>query len=262
MTAVDLTLDLSVNVTLSAGSVTAADLDTVETNTTQDINMTAVTDVTLSGGESVSFDSSTVTGETFNLNGAGDNGGESFIVNLAPGGQTVDLSGITVDSNDVTVTINGNSGNDNITGTSSNDVIVTNGGSDTVIFANSATNNGADTISDFLSASDKLDFSAFETAGSTVAASGALTTTAGTVYYLTGAAAGEADSAAAVATALSAAATWTDADATAWVLVSDDNSAAVYEWADSAVSADGVASGELTLVGTITGTVAAGDLII
>lgn len=262
MTSIGLTLDLDIDVTLAAGSVSAADLDTVETNTTQVINMTAVTDVTMAAADSFSFDGSTVTGETFNLTGTGDNGGESFIVNLAPGGQSVDLSGITVDENDVTVTINGNSGNDSITATAADDVIVTNGGNDTIVFADSAVNNGADTISDFLSASDKLDFSAFETAGATVQASGSLTTTAGTVYYLTGASAGDADSAAAVAAALSAAAVWTDADATAWVLVSDDNSAAVYEWADTAASGDEVVSGELTLVGTIAGTVASGDLII
>ncbi|MCI5105915.1 MAG: hypothetical protein MRY76_04320 [Pseudomonadales bacterium] len=262
MTSIGITLDLDIDVTLAAGSVNATDLATVENNTTQIINMTAVTDVILAAADSVSFNGSTLTGETFNLTGTGNNGGESFFVNLAPGGQTVDLSSITVDEDDITVTVNGNDGNDSITATAADDVIVTNAGSDTVVFADSAANNGADTLSDFLSGSDKLDFSAFETAGATVEATGSLTSTAGTVYYLTGASAGDADSAAAVAAALSAAAAWTDDDATAWVLVSDDNSAAVYEWANTAVSADEVVSGELTLVGTITGTVAAGDLII
>lgn len=262
LTELGLIFDIGVDVTLAAGSASGSDLSTVETNTTATIDMSAVTEVVLAAGDSFSFDSVTVTGQTFNLNGTGDNGSESFTVNLNPAGATVDLSNITVDENDVTVTVNGNDGDDTITATSADDVITTGIGSDTVVFADTAANNGADTLSDFATGSDKLDFSAFETAGATVEVTGSLTTTAGTVYYLTGSAAGNADSAASAATALSAAGVWTDADASAWIVISDDDSAAVYEWADTAASGDEVAAGELTLVGTITGTVAAGDLMI
>lgn len=109
---------------------------------------------------------------------------------------------------------------------------------------------------------DTLDFSAFETAGGVVAVTGALTTTAGTVYYLGDQVAGSADSAAAAASAFSAAAIWTDANAIAWMVISDDDSAAVYQWTNTAGSADEVTAGELSLVATITGTVSFGDIII
>lgn len=141
VTAPEISLDLGVGVTLDAGSASASDIDTIESNTTADVNMSAVTDVTLAAADSFSFDGTTVTGETFNLTGAGDNGGESFIVNNGPSGGTVDLSNITVDSNDVTVTFNGNSGIDEVTATSAADTINLDAGADKVTGGS-----GADTI--------------------------------------------------------------------------------------------------------------------
>ena len=90
---------------------------------------------------------------------------------------------------------------------------------------------------------------------------GALTTTANEVYFLSTGVAGDADSAAASAAAATAAAAWTDANATAYLIVADDNSTAVYQFVDTAASADEVATGELTLIGTIDEVLVAGDIV-
>ena len=82
---------------------------------------------------------------------------------------------------------------------------------------------------------------------------------------MTGQAAGAADTAAAAASAISAAATWATGPAgplTAWIVISDNNSTAVYSFTDVATSTDEVVAAELTLVGTITGTVATADIVI
>jgi Ca2+-binding RTX toxin-like protein len=159
----------------------------------------------------------------------------------------------------------GSTGDNVLTGLAGNDVLTGGDGADTFVFAATASGNGADTITDFTTASDKLNLAAFETAGTLVAVTGSLTTTAGTVYVLTGQAAGSADTAAAAATALSAAATWATGPAgplTAWIVISDNNSTAIYSFTDAAASTDEVIAAELTLVGTITGTVATTDIVI
>jgi len=167
--------------------------------------------------------------------------------------------------------VTGGTGGDYIVGSAVANTITAGAGADTVtggagadifVFGATAAANGADVLTDFVSGTDVLNLAAFETAGATVGVVGALTTAAGTVYVLSGLAAGGADSAAAAAAALSGAAVWTDANATAWVIVSDNNSAAVYEFVDTAASGDEVGVGELTLVGTITGTVVIGDVSI
>ena len=161
-------------------------------------------------------------------------------------------------------TLIGNGGIDTITGGAGNDSMTGGTGPDTFVFAATALLNGSDIVADFLAGSDVLNVSAFESAGAVVNITGApaLTTTAGTVYVLSGLAAGDADSAAAAAAALSAAATWTDANATAWVIVSDDDSSAIYQFDDTAAPLDGVDVGELTLVATITGTLISADISI
>jgi hypothetical protein len=69
------------------------------------------------------------------------------------------------------------------------------------------------------------------------------------VYQLGGLAAGSADSTTAAAAAISAGATWTNANVTAYVVLSDDNSSSIYVWADA--SGAGAVAGELTLIGTV-----------
>jgi len=141
----------------------------------------------------------------------------------------------------------GGEGSDVITGGAGADAIVlteTTASLDVVVFADTAANNGVDTITGFDKTLDKLNW-----AQGTVetAVTGALTTTANSLYQLGGQGAGSADSVAAIVTAMNNAATWTAAAATAWIAISDDNSTAIYEWTDVAGTA-GVQVGELTLV--------------
>jgi len=143
-------------------------------------------------------------------------------------------------------TITAGGGNDTI------DLTETTAAADTVIFADTAANNGVDTITGFGATNDILNLDAFEAdaAGDEVLiAAGAATTTAGRVYYLGGLAAGDADGTTAAAAAITAGATWTNANVTAFVVLSDNNSTAIYSWTDAAGA--GAAAGELTLVGTI-----------
>jgi len=156
--------------------------------------------------------------------------------------------------------LSGGNGNDLIRGGEGGDSLLGGAGADTFVFEGSADSFAAvDTISDFISLSDKLDFSAFSSSAA-VDVTGSLTTTAHTVYVLSGQSAGSADSASAVAAALSGAAIWTGADAVAWVLVSDDNSASVWEWTDTATLANEVGAAELVQMATIKGTVVKNDL--
>ena len=158
--------------------------------------------------------------------------------------------------------LSGGNGNDTIRGAEGGDNLSGGNGADTFIFEGSAdTFLGVDNIVGFVSGTDVLDFSAFSSSPA-VAVAGSLTTTAGKVYVLSGQAAGSADSAAAVATALSNAANWTGADAVAWVVVSDNNSASVWEWTDTAASANEVAADELVQVASISGMVNINDLYI
>lgn len=177
----------------------------------------------------------------------------SGVVNVQSG-DTITSSGINI--------IQTGSGDDIISAGVGDDDITGGSGADTIIFEDSAATNGADILNDFLSSTDKLDLSAFDTAGALVDVNGALTSTDGTIYLLSNSSAGDADSASAVATALSAAADWTDADSTSWLLISDDDSAAIYEWANTAASADEVTESELTLVAIINGVVAASDVLL
>ncbi len=269
ITSSGLNLAPGVNVTLDAGSIKASDLDTIENNTTADINMSAVTDVTLEEGESFSFNASTVHFEAFNLTGANDNGGESFIVNMAPGGGAVYLSNIAVDSNDVSVTINGSAGNDTITGTSSGDVINTNDGTeDIVILTEPASSNDADTITGFLTFSDKISFSNIPNAVGTVAdlkLTPAPSLSGSNVFYLSGGSVGDADSAAAAAGFINGIVSnngfWspTSPGDIGWIVVQDDDSAAVYKWQplNNDIQIDSV---DLTLIAVIAGTVDQQDI--
>lgn len=156
--------------------------------------------------------------------------------------------------------IDGGDGDDTISGGAGNDTLVGGLGADTFVFGATASANGVDTITGFVSLTDKINVDAFgaETALTTV--TGALTTTAGKVYFLASTST-NADTAAATATALSAAATFTDANATAFVIITDANSTSVYQWVDTAASADEVAAGELTLMGTINAVLVSGDIV-
>jgi hypothetical protein len=147
----------------------------------------------------------------------------------------------------------GGSGNDTIILTETTSV------QDTVFLSSTAALNGTDTITGFITTVDKLDVGALTTATATTAMTGALTTTAGLVYFLSGQAASAADSAAATATAATAAATWTNANVTAFIVIVDNNSTAIYQWTDAATA--GVQEAELTLIATIDAVMVTGDLL-
>jgi len=149
--------------------------------------------------------------------------------------------------------ITGGLGADIITGGLGNDTInltETTQSVDTVVFGLAGTN-GTDTITGFSITNDILSLVGLVAGigAETAIAAGNTTTTTKVVYELGGQAAGAADSLAAAATAISNGTTWTNANVTAYVVLSDDNSTSVYVWADAATA--GAVAGELTLIGTI-----------
>jgi Ca2+-binding RTX toxin-like protein len=159
-------------------------------------------------------------------------------------------------------TISAGAGNDTITGGLGADSITSGGGNDTIVlteatssadkivFESTASANGIDTITGFITGSDILDLNPLTTSTAVTAVTGSLTATADKVYYLQTATAGNADTAAAVATAVTGAATWTAAAAAAYIVINDDNSSAIYQWTDTAGTA-GVQAGELVLIATV-----------
>lgn len=120
-------------------------------------------------------------------------------------------------------------------------------------------------INSFTFGTDKVNLDALTTDTATTAVTGNLTTTAGKVYFLGGQTADKADTAGAVATALNDAAVWaavggTD-PVTAYVVVVDDNSSAIYKFVDAAGSDNEVDAGELFLMGTVNAKLTTADLI-
>ncbi|WP_434658168.1 DUF4214 domain-containing protein [Sulfurimonas sp. NW9] len=237
-------------ITLGAG----ADNVTVDAGTDTLINLAAADTLTVDASAIANLTSAN--GNTLDMTGlAGYTNNGTVVLNNTGGASATIKGGVGVEQ--ITAGANG----DTITGGAGDDTITLGAGADTVVFGATATANGSDTISSFTSGTDKLNVAAFETAGATVALTGNITITNGVVYTLVGQAAGAADSAAAAITAMDAAATITDTANTAWILISDDNSSAIYEWTGDAGS-DGAANDTLTLVGTIDSTTVAGDLAI
>jgi len=161
-------------------------------------------------------------------------------------------------------TITGGAGADTLTGGGGNDILDGGSGADTFVFAATAEANGTDTITNYIRGTDKIDLKAFETVGALVNLSGATDAlAAGEVFYLFSQSAGAADSVAGVITAVNAAGgTLTDTAATSWLVISDNNSTAVYEWTGNAGGNE--ATGDtLTLAATLDDVMtAAGDIVI
>ena len=159
-------------------------------------------------------------------------------------------------------TIRSGAGSDIITSGAGNDSIAVGVDSvlDTVIFGSTAVTNGSDIITNFVTGIDKLNLKAMTSQTSTTAVTGALTVTAGNVYFLASSVAGNADSVAAAAAVLQAAATWTDGTTgtVAFFVVNDDNSSAVYQYVESV--AGGNLLTELTVMGTVDAKLVVGDL--
>ncbi|HQT03968.1 MAG TPA: hypothetical protein PLU46_03180, partial [Thiotrichales bacterium] len=150
-------------------------------------------------------------------------------------------------------TITGGLGADTITGGAGDDSInltESTSSADTVVFAATAVANGTDTVTGFTAGTDLLNVSAFETVGALVDGTGTYTIAAGQVVYLGGQAAGAADSTAAAITALNSAGVVTAATQTNWIVISDDNSTAIYSALNIAGNTE-YTGATLTLVATI-----------
>jgi hypothetical protein len=141
-------------VKISDSSVTATDLNTLNSATTGSIDASSVTSISGSGSDLVgiygasgeisglgnenvsitdtgTLASSTVTSIDAYTTGTVTLSGAGSLTLSSTAGQTVDLSGVT-NSLSGTLTINDSTGNENITGTSGNDTINISSGSDTV----------------------------------------------------------------------------------------------------------------------------------
>ncbi|MDB0060216.1 hypothetical protein N9E97_02435 [Planktomarina sp.] len=178
----------------------------------------------------------------------------SLAVNIIDGGVGADYiaGGLAGD------TITGGGGNDTI------DLGVADGASDTVVIEATALLNGTDTVTNFEVGSDKIDITAFETVGAVVIGTGSYTVAAGQAVFLGSQAAGSADSSAAAIVALNAAGTVAAAAAGTknFVLIADDNSAALYSVSDDGV-ADEYTGNTFTLVSTFDDAIIAStDLVI
>jgi len=191
-------------------------------------------------------------------------GDDNFIINGLGGNDTI-TSGAGNDS------INGGSGNDTIAAQAGADIITGGAGNDsialgvdsdmdTVIFGATAGGNGNDIITNFISGTDKLNIGAITASSTVTAVTGALTITNNKLYFLDSGIAGNADSAAAVAAALTAGATWTNTPNTvSYFLINDDNSSSIWSYVGTNTAA--VAVSDLILMGTIDAKVTTGDLL-
>lgn len=167
-------------------------------------------------------------------------------------------------------------GVDNITGGAGDDTIIlteTASAADTVVFADTLANNGVDTITGFVTTTDKINLNATTTTTTYVTTAGtsqnvfttgtqAVTIVAGKLYVVTTTTVGGADAPAAAATAISAAAAWANAtnDEFAYFVVVDNNSSAVYSMLEAGGTE--VVTAELTLMGTIDAILVTGDIVI
>jgi len=221
---------------------------------------------TTSSTGNITIDMTSFTGAAkITATSVGTAGGEGAIsIQTGSGADTITVSAAAAGDAGVVKTF---AGDDKITTTGTeafavtagagNDTIVLDStGINTVVFENTAALNGADTITSFDKTTDIINW---VQGASEVAVTGALTTTADAFYQLGALAAGKADSAAAVAAAVTAGATWTAAAGTAWIAASDDNSTAIYQWTDVAGTA-GVQESEITLVGTIDAAMSTAEL--
>jgi Ca2+-binding RTX toxin-like protein len=115
---------------------------TADMNLSVVTSMTGIETITLANGVDVTFSAAALTGDTLALNGTGDNAQETVSVTATAGNDTINLSGITVDTNDITgLYIDGAAGNDSISGTNGADTILGGIGDDSI-----AGGSGADSL--------------------------------------------------------------------------------------------------------------------
>ncbi|HEY9079340.1 FecR domain-containing protein [Magnetovibrio sp.] len=207
----------------------------------------SATSSTANNGTAVITSASAAIG-TINLNAA--TGSNGFTVNNASATGATTITGSTKGD-----TITASSHGDTITGGAGNDTLTGGSGADKFVFAATAALNGADTITSFTAGTDKIDLNGFETVGTVTSLTlgGSDANAAGEVFFLAlnnVSYAGAADSIDGTRTAINAATTWTDTAATSILVISDDNSTAVYQWTGDGASNE--ATGDtFTLMATL-----------
>jgi hypothetical protein len=106
---------------------TATDIDFIENATNGILDLGLVNKLTLISNQSVTLKSSTLSDKIVTLEGAGDDGGEAIEITGSNSGETINLSNISLDSDDITsISVNAGTGADTIVGSDGADVI--NGG--------------------------------------------------------------------------------------------------------------------------------------
>lgn len=133
--------------------------------------------ITLLANVDVIFAAAALTNDNLQINGTGDNSGESVSVFGGADSDVINLSGIVLDSNDLRgLTINGGDGDDTITGTKGIDTLIGGAGNDVFTFSNSTqtttTNNTSqmDVITDFNILDDVINISSMAGGGATLTA--------------------------------------------------------------------------------------------
>ncbi|QQD18850.1 tandem-95 repeat protein [Spongiibacter nanhainus] len=104
--------------------------------------LTGLDTVELAEGTTATFNAAQLDGLTVAINGSGNNGGESLVVNGGNTPDTIDISTLNVDTNDVTVTVNAGQDDDTIIGSGADDILNGEGGLDSI-----SGGLGADTMS-------------------------------------------------------------------------------------------------------------------
>lgn len=146
-------------------TITATDVETFETAVGA-LNLGSAVTVTIAAAASADFEATTVSGDTIAINGTGDDAGETLTITGAATAQTIDLSNVTIDTDDIAVvnidggaatdTITGSNGVDKITGGGGVDIITITGSSkDDVVLASATAD--YDDITGFASGSDADD---------------------------------------------------------------------------------------------------------
>ncbi|PXW67340.1 Ca2+-binding RTX toxin-like protein [Loktanella sp. PT4BL] len=121
---------------------------TATTNFSGVQSITNIETILLADGVATTFDAQTLSGQTMQIVGTGDNGGESLTVNGTASNNIINLSGITVDGNDITgAVINGLDGNDTIIGTNGADTITGGAGADVFKYTDTGDTTTTNTIS-------------------------------------------------------------------------------------------------------------------
>ena len=247
---------------IGAGNFSINGLGGDDTITTGSGNNTVTT---LAGNDTVTTGSGADTIHAGDGNNTINAGGGANSVTTGAGNDTITTGA----GND---TIDSGAGNDIISTGPGADVVVSGAGNDSIelgvdsvkdidVFAGTAAANGSDVITGFTTGIDKLDLRLMTSDANATQVSGSMTVAAGHVYFVPSVLSSVADSIAASAAAIQAAAVWTNGSAgvVAFFVVNDDNSSAVYQYVEAGGA--GITSSELTLMGTVDAKIVMGDLI-